>query len=244
MTGPDSYVMMSIKPAREMYIEANPFLKSLKERSDEAAKTSNAELLKMSPQTREQIMQAKAFNVEDVTTGAQVGWKDGVDPEVVVTRIKENFKDEVLVLSPTKMGEQIDKASAIFNALILGSAMIALIVGGFSIINTMVMSISERTKEIVIKKALGASNRSIAFEYTAEAGIIGFLGGLFGMGLGVLMILLVNSKMAEKGAEIFLLSGSYLAGVIAFSFILGMLAGVIPAYRAAKMRVVDAIREL
>lgn len=244
MTGPDSYVMMPIKPAREMYIEANPFLKSLKERSDEAAKISNAELNRMSPQTRNQIIEAKSFNIEDVSTGAQVGWKDGVDPEEVVQRIKDQFKDNVVVLSPKKMGEQIDKASATMNAIIFGAAILALIVGLFSITNTMIMSISERTKEIGIKKALGAGNRSIAFEYTLEAGVISILGGILGTGLGILMIVLVNHRMASKGAEIFLVDPKFFLEVVVFSFIIGVVAGFIPAMRAAKLKVVDAIREL
>ena len=244
MTGPDSYVMMPLKSARELYIEANPFLKSLKQRSDDAAKISDAELAKMSPTTRSQIMEAKAFNIEDVTTGAQAGWKDGADPEVVVQRIKDQYKNDVMVLSPKKMGEEIDKASAMFNAVILGSALLALVVGGFSVINTMIMSISERTKEIGIKKAIGAGRSSISKEYTMEAGVIGLVGGLLGMGLGYLTASLINHKMASQGAEIFLLEPSFLIGVVVFSFCLGIAAGIVPASRAARMKVVDAIREL
>ena len=244
MTGPDSYVFMSIKPARDMYIEANPFLKSLKQQADEAAKVSQAALASMPEAQRTQITQAKAFNVEDISSMAGVSWKDGADSNEVANRIKDQFKKDVVVLSPKTMGEQIDKASAMFNAVILGSAVLALIVGLFSIVNTMVMSISERTKEIGIKKAIGASGGSIMREYTIEAGIIGLVGGLIGMGLGVLMAEIINIKMASKGAEIFLIDKNFLIGVVLFSLVIGMVAGVIPALRAAKLRVVDAIREL
>jgi putative ABC transport system permease protein len=244
MTGPDSYAFIDINVARQMLIDSNPFLKSLQDQSIKAKKFSAAQLAMMPTQTREQILNAQAFNVEDINTMAGISWKDGFDSEVVANTIKEKFKDKVLVLSPVKMGEQIDKASTIFNAIILGTALIALIVGGFSIINTMIMSISERTKEIGIKKALGASGWAIAREYTLEAGVIGFLGGVIGMGVGLLLIDIFNAKMAEKGAEIFLINPGFLVGVIAFSFGLGILAGVIPAIRAARMKAVDAIREL
>lgn len=244
LTGPDEYVFMSNESARNLLIEATPFLKALKEQSDQAQQISDAALAQMPEATRQQILNAKAFKVEDINTMAGVTWKDGQDSEVVANRIKDQFKDEVTVLSPVKMGEQIDKASSIFNAIILGVALIALIVGGFSIINTMVMSISERTKEIGIKKALGASGKSIAWEYTLEAGLIGLLGGLVGMGLGVLTAVLINHRMAEKGAEIFLIEPSFLIEVVVFSFGLGIIAGLIPAIRAAKMRAVNAIREL
>lgn len=244
MTGPDSYVMMSMKPAREMLVESNPFLKSLKERSDEAAKISDGALASMPAETRKQIIEAKAFKLEDVNTLAAVSWKDGADSEEVSNRIKDQFKDEVMVLSPEKMGEMIDQGTLVFNAVILGSALIALIVGGFSIINTMVMSISERTKEIGIKKSLGASNKSILTEYTIEAGVIGLIGGLLGIGLGLIAITIINSKTAANGAEIFLVDRDYLISVIIFSFVLGILAGIIPAYRASRLKIVDAIREL
>lgn len=244
MTGPDSYVFMNLGKARELYVENNPFLKSLKEQSDQAASISDKELAKLPVETRNQILNAKTFKLENISTSASVSWKSGVDPDQLSNKIKDQFKSEVVVLSPTKMGQEIDKASATMNAIIIGSALLALVVGLFSIVNTMVMSISERTKEIGIKKAIGASPRSIAWEYTIEAGLIGLVGGAIGLGLGTLAAVLINNKMSSKGAEIFLISPSFSIAVIAFSFVVGIIAGIIPATRASKMKVVDAIREL
>lgn len=218
MTGPDDYVFMSIVPARQMLIESTPFMKSLYDQG--------------------------RLKAEDVNSMAGVTWKDGYDSEKVAAAIKDKFGKNVTVMSPVKMGELIDKASSTMNAIILGSAMLALIVGLFSIVNTMVMSISERTKEIGIKKAIGASPRSIAMEYTLEAGVIGLVGGAIGMGLGALAATLINNKMAAKGAEIFLLEQNFLIEVVIFSFVIGIIAGFIPAIRASKLKVVDAIREL
>jgi len=218
MTGPDDYVFMNINPAREMLIASNPFMKSLYD--------------------------SGKLKIEDVNSMAGVSWKDGADPEKVAEEIKSKFGKDVTVMSPLKMGEMIDKASATMNAIILGSALLALIVGLFSIINTMVMSVSERTKEIGIKKAIGASPRLIAWEYTMEAGFIGLVGGAIGLGLGVLATTIINNKMAAKGAEIFLLEPNFMIGVVIFSFIVGIIAGVVPAIRASKLKVVEAIREL
>ncbi|MEI6144334.1 MAG: ABC transporter permease [Candidatus Berkelbacteria bacterium] len=244
MTGPDTYVFMPIESAQKLYVEANPFLKSLKEKSDQAATISDKEISALSPDAKTQIMQSKSFKIEDINTAASVGWKDGTDPEIIVQKLKDQFKNDVIVLSPKKMGEEIDKASAQMNAIIFGAAILALIVGLFSIVNTMIMSISERTKEIGIKKAIGASGSSIAREYTFEAGVISLLGGLVGMGLGVLIITIVNGRMASSGAEIFLLQANFLVGVVVFSFVIGIIAGILPALRASKLRVVEAIREL
>jgi putative ABC transport system permease protein len=244
MTGPDQYVFMNIKIARDLYVEQNPFLKSLKEKSDEAAKVTQAELASLPAQTRQQIIDAKAFKVEDVSTMASISWKDGVDPETVVQKIKNQFKNDVIVYSPKAMGELIDKASATMNAVVLGSAVLALVVGLFSIVNTMLMSVSERTKEIGIKKAIGASPTAIAIEYTLEAGVMGLVGGAIGMGLGVLVAQIINNKMASKGAEIFLIESNFIIIVVVFSFIIGIIAGLLPAIRASRLNVVDAIREL
>jgi len=244
MTGPDSYVMMNIKPARELYVASNPFLKSLKEQSEQAESLTAKQIAALPEASRTQIIQAKSFKMADVSTMGAVSWKDGANSETVAKRIKDQFKTEVIVLSPKQMGEVIDKASATMNAVVLGSALLALIVGLFSIVNTMIMSISERTKEIGIKKALGASHGSIALEYTMEAGIIGLLGGASGLILGVITANAINEKMASKGAEIFLLEPNFLISVLIFSFVVGIVAGVIPAFRAAKLKVVEAIREL
>lgn len=218
MTGPDSYVFMDINPAREMLITSNPFMKSLYDQG--------------------------RLKLEDVNSMAGVSWKDNADSEKISQAIKDKVGDKVIVLSPQKMGEQIDKASVTFNAIIFGSAILALIVGLFSIVNTMIMSISERTKEIGIKKAIGASPGSIVREYTFEAGVIGLLGGMVGLGFGYIMIAVVNAQLASKGAEIFLVDANFFIEVILFAFIIGMIAGVMPAIRASKMKVVDAIREL
>lgn len=244
MTGPDSYVFMPINIVRELFVESNPFLKSLKKQSDEASKITDKQLSVMPVATREQVAKAKAFKMEDLSTVGSISWEDGADSEEVANKIKEQFKNDVMVLSPQKMGEQIDKASAVMNSVILGGALLALLVGSFSVINTMIMSISERTREIGIKKSLGASNRSIALEYALEAGVIGTLGGLLGIGVGVLLIVIFNNKMSATGAEIFLLDLTFLSQVLIFSFVLGIVAGIMPAIKAAKMKVIKAIREM
>lgn len=240
----DSYVFMHIEPTREMLINASPFLKSLMEQSEKAQNITDVQLSRLPEETRKQILEARAFRAEDLNTSAGVSWKDGQDPEVVSQRIKDAFDKEILVFSPQQLGDVIDQASAIIYSVILGSALLALIVGSFSIINTMVMAVSERTKEIGIKKAIGASNKIIARDFAFEAGVIGFFGGLVGMLLGLITVLIANHYMADRGAEIFLVDPVFMVSVLGFSFVLGIVAGLVPAWRAAKLKIVDAIREL
>jgi putative ABC transport system permease protein len=244
MTAPDSYVFMDIDPAREMYIDANPFLQSLRQQSQGASFIAPEQLAQLPPGAREQLEKAQDFKLEDISTGAVISWEEGYDPEKISRAVKDEFGDEVTVFSPEKTGKAIESATATFSAIIVGAALIALLVGGFSVINTMVMSISERTREIGIKKALGASRSEIAVEYAIEAGFIGLFGGLIGMLMGLVTIHILNGMVADQGAEIFLVNLPFLANVLVFSFFLGLFAGLLPAIRASRMNVVEALRHV
>ncbi len=114
---------------------------------------------------------------KDLATSIEVFTKEGVDPNFVVEEINEKVSD-VKAISPDEFEKQVASQTAIFNLIILGSALVALIVGSFSIINTMIMSVTERIREIGIKKAIGASNIRILREFIIEAAIMGLLGGL------------------------------------------------------------------
>jgi putative ABC transport system permease protein len=126
---------------------------------------------------------------------------------------------------------------------LFGIALISLLVGGLSIINTMTMSISERIREIGIKKAVGAKTRNIMAEYLTEAGLIGLFGGLIGWALGALTVLVINNAMEASGNVIFLLSARISIFAILFSIVLGVIAGIYPAYYAVKVNIVKALRE-
>ncbi|MBI2589109.1 ABC transporter permease [Candidatus Saccharibacteria bacterium] len=183
-----------------------------------------------------------ATGPEDVVNGFTVYVKPGVDPDKLAEKINKEVPN-VKANGPKAFQDQIASATAIFNAILFGVALISLIVGGLSVINTMTMSISERTREIGIKKAVGARTRNILGEYLTEAGLIGLFGGLLGWGLGAITVLLINKATENSGNQIFLLSGRISFFAIGFSVILGVLAGFYPAYHAVKINIVKAIRE-
>jgi len=169
-------------------------------------------------------------------------WDQGANPEVVGARIARQVKD-VRVITPAEAQKQISQFSLIFNAILFGIAFIALVVGGLSIINTMVMSVSERTREIGLKKAIGAETNSILGEYLLESATIGLVGGLIGTGLGLVAIVLLNHATASKQVTVFAITKAVVIGPIIFATVLGTLAGVFPALRASRLRPVESLKE-
>lgn len=178
---------------------------------------------------------------EDLATSIEVFVKDDYDPEEVVKRINENVKD-ITALSPSEFKKQVADATAIFNLIILGSAIIALIVGSFSIINTMIMSVAERIREIGIRKAIGASNSRIMREFLFEAAIMGFIGGLVGLGLGYSTVRIINFITEPSGQVIFLTTTRLAVGSVVFATVLGAVAGLYPAWYASRLNPIEALR--
>ena len=179
---------------------------------------------------------------ELLVTDFTVYAKKGVDPNLLAKKIDKevaNLKSQ----GPKAFQDQIASATGILNSILFGIAAISLLVGGLSIINTMTMSISERTKEIGIKKAVGAKTRNIMAEYLTEAGLIGLFGGVIGWLMGAIMVYLVNKAMEANGNTIFLLTNRLTFFAIFFSITLGVLAGIYPAYHAVKINIVKALRE-
>ena len=165
----------------------------------------------------------------------------GADIAAVASAIEAAVENSA-TMTGAEFEETVGATTMIFNAIIIGVAAISLIVGGLSVINTMAMSVAERTREIGIKRAIGGSRSRIVRELVAEAGVIGLLGGLIGLGLGGLVVVLVNELTRAGGTVLFDLTPTTAAFAVGFSTILGMLAGIIPAWSAARLDPVAALR--
>jgi len=165
----------------------------------------------------------------------------GTDPADLAALIEDRV-DNVRTLTGAEFNEQVGAATAIFNAIIIGVAVISLVVGGLSVINTMAMSVAERTREIGIKRAIGGSRRRIIRELVLEAGLIGLIGGLIGLALGGVVVVLANELGRDSGTILFDLTPGTAVFAVAFSTILGIVAGIIPAWHAARLDPVEALR--
>lgn len=120
---------------------------------------------------------------------------------------------------------------------------ISLVVGGIGIMNTMLMAVMERTREIGIMKAIGASSNLILSLFLFEAGLIGLIGGIIGIILGALIGGLASFVASIAGFPFNALpSVELIAGAMVFSLAIGMISGWVPARRAARMDPVEALR--
>jgi putative ABC transport system permease protein len=165
----------------------------------------------------------------------------GVDPAAVAARIKRHVP-AVRSVTPSDFEAQVRQPLAIFSSVIYAIGAISLLVGGLSVINTMTMSVSERTREIGIRKAIGASDAQIMSQFVAESAVIGLIGGVAGLLLGLMIAGAGNAAGEMSGNAIFLVTTRLMVGSVLFAVVLGVISGFYPAYHAASLNPVEALR--
>ncbi len=180
-------------------------------------------------------------DIKKLVTSIVVFPKKDVNPDELAKKINAEVKG-VKATGPADFQRDIAEPMKPFKAIIFGVALISLIVGGLSIINTMTMSVSERTREVGIRKAIGASEGSIIKQFLLESAFIGFLGGIIGLGLGYLLTILLNKAGADNNMAIFLLTPRLAIGSISFSLFLGIFSGIYPAWYASRLDPIKALR--
>ena len=185
-------------------------------------------------------MVSAQLDAADLVTSFTVYPTPDTDPEELATRIN-GAVDGVQANGPSYFKDQIASATQIFNAILYGIAIIALFVGGLSVINTMTMSVNERTREIGVRKAIGASDGQIVRQFLAEAGIIGLIGGVSGLFLGWVASLVANRLLEGRNLNLFLVSPRLAIGSVAFAIVLGLVSGLYPALHAARLQPVVAL---
>ena len=165
----------------------------------------------------------------------------GVDTGLLAQRIESNIPG-VRAGTSTDFDDQYGSTLAIFSTIILSVALISVVVGGLSVINTMTISVAERTREIGIKRAIGASRARIMRELLSEAAVIGLIGGLLGLASGAAFIFGANQVGETSGTVLFLLTPEIAISAVAFSTALGTVSGAFPAWNASGLDPIEALR--
>ncbi|MFH0955341.1 MAG: ABC transporter permease [Candidatus Micrarchaeota archaeon] len=171
-----------------------------------------------------------------------VGLDDAKDR---ISRIlkRSHSKEDFQVLSAKQVGETAGSVIGLVQVVLVGIALISLLVGAVGIMNTMFMSVSERTKEIGIMKAIGATDSRILSIFITEAILLGLVGGVIGTVLGIGLAKLASIIATLAGFELpVTVSLATILFAVGFSMLVGLLSGILPAKTAAELDPVDAIR--
>src|SRR5699024_8547942 len=137
-----------------------------------------------------------------------------------------------------EIAEGIGKVTNIRSSISTSITGVYLLVGGIGVMNIMLVSVTERTREIGVRMSLGATRGQIMFQFLIEAIALTMIGGLIGMGLGTSVALLVSSIAGWPP----LISWPVIVGGILFSMIIGVVFGLLPANKASRLDPIDSLR--
>lgn len=137
-----------------------------------------------------------------------------------------------------KQAKNLQKLSSSTNTMLIWIASISLLVGGIGVMNIMLVSVTERTREIGLKKAIGAKKGSILAQFLTEASVLTSIGGIIGVGIGIGLAQLI-SKIASVPVAISSLS---IVVSVVFSMVVGIVFGLIPSIKASNLNPIDALR--
>ncbi|NLD61838.1 FtsX-like permease family protein [Candidatus Sumerlaeota bacterium] len=197
---------------------------------------------------------SQIMGARDTVQSIAVSMRNGIDAEQAKEqisavlrrehRLQYNQEDDFGMFNVAEAADQIKETASFFKLFLAGIASVSLIVGGIGIMNIMLVSVTERTREIGIRKALGAKTMNVLVQFLLEATTMSILGGVFGILGGAGIVYLFNYISAKNPA--IGISASLQAWPIIASFLFALGVGVFfgwyPARKAAKMNPIDALR--
>ena len=200
--------------------------------------TAQTRILHRSPADRVDVIFVQAVDAESVLAA-----EDEISQIIAQRHRTEVGKNDFTIFSQQDMVDTASSITGILTTFIGGIAAISLLVGGIGIMNIMLVSVTERTREIGLRKALGARKRDILTQFLTESSLLSLVGGLIGIGLGWTIGFVVGVVSTRSGTP-FEPAVSVNAVLLAtiFSTVIGLFFGIYPANRAANLVPVEALR--
>ena len=228
-----------------LYIDGVPFLVVGLFSGDDSA--SIADMMSGSADILIPYTTALKMNNESVVTSFTVYLADGIDSETAADQIETemdamfSYEDDCFTITTMSgVEDTMESMLSMMSALLAGIASIALVVGGIGIMNMMLTTVTERTVEIGLKKALGALPWQIQAQFLIESFLLSMIGGVAGVLLGILLSLILCRAM---GTDFVISVGAIVLGV-GFSAAVGILFGWAPARKASRLNPIDALRSV
>lgn len=178
-------------------------------------------------------LSTKALDVSKTQMAADQMW-------TVLKQIHPFNYNDFVVDTQEGLLKQVDTVLSMFQLVLGGVGALSLLTGGIGIMNIMLVSVTERTREIGVRKAVGATRANIMFQFMIEAAVVSGFGGLIGLGAGIGMCSLID-KLAHKFLPTFVPAWVLLLG-FGFAVGVGLFFGIYPAVRASKLDPIEALR--
>ena len=194
-----------------------------------------------STRTAEGEVSLQTINVQAVDVDSM---EQAVAEVASVLRLRHRItgEDDFSITSQQETIETLEETTNTFIVFLGAIAGISLLVGSIGIMNIMLVSVTERTREIGIRKAMGAKRRDILFQFLSEAALLSLGGGGLGLGLGALLSWVLDGRTLGGQSFQTSFSGDFAALALVVGAGIGLFFGIYPAMRAAKLHPIDALR--
>ena len=247
---PRAFAVLGSKLRDELFARENPLEKRIRIGNDRyrviGVMESKGQMLGFDMDDSVYIPAAKAMELFDRESLMEIDllYNENTSAKSISKSIKRllishHGQEDFTIITQKQMLETLDSVLNILTLAVGGLGGISLLVGSVGILTIMTIAVSERTSEIGLLRAIGAEQRAIFYLFLSEAVTLSLAGGLGGIILGVIIVQLIHFAIPELPVQ---LAWQYIISALVISLLIGMISGVLPAMKAARLRPLDALR--